>query len=471
MLDFLETDTTIIYNTLFSALENELGEPLYPGDERTMFAKAIIGAIASVQSRCNDACKQSLLRFARGEQLDKMGERVICDRILESPAKTTLEYYFDNGHYSATDVAVDSGTVILTEVATVPAYKTVTVTADGEPVAHDAVSSEGYDSENGTLTITGVAAAAVDVAFDYGFGSVINIPKGTRNTADGVVYWATDEDTAIEVGETSVTVGATCELPGAAYNGVESGAINSVVDLYNVGLTPDVRNITVTVGGNDRQSDDSYRQAITLATNQQTTAGTVGAYEYWVRQADPDIVDVFVWSPTDTNAVEYPDITKSPRYNAGVTTDAPGEVFVHALTTTGGADEEVKGKIEELIADVDSPHRTLTDLVHVCDVPEVSYSVEVVVYATAADKSVVEDTTAAAIADFITWQQSKLGRDIDPGKLEYLIRKYAEEEGATAQRVSVLKPQYTAIKQWAVAIADPTASVTILPIEDGEVAL
>ena len=74
-ISFIETDSEKLYNTVITTLEKSVGEPLYPGDERRIFGDAIVAVVLAVYSRANDACKQKMLRYARGEVLDALGER------------------------------------------------------------------------------------------------------------------------------------------------------------------------------------------------------------------------------------------------------------------------------------------------------------------------------------------------------------------------------------------------------------
>ena len=73
-IDFIETDSRTLYQEFISGVEEELGEDLYQGDERRLFAEAIIPVIVGLFSTVNDSCRQRLLRYARGEVLDALGE-------------------------------------------------------------------------------------------------------------------------------------------------------------------------------------------------------------------------------------------------------------------------------------------------------------------------------------------------------------------------------------------------------------
>ena len=61
-LDLITTDSRTIYLETIAALENELNEPLYPGDERRMFAEALNAFITSYQNTSNAHFKQRFMQ-------------------------------------------------------------------------------------------------------------------------------------------------------------------------------------------------------------------------------------------------------------------------------------------------------------------------------------------------------------------------------------------------------------------------
>lgn len=86
------TDATTIYNTLIAALEKGAGEPLYPGDERRIFGEGLVAVFVALYNSLDDTGRQTLLRYARGEVLDAIGERLDVHRLEGSPAKTTMRF-------------------------------------------------------------------------------------------------------------------------------------------------------------------------------------------------------------------------------------------------------------------------------------------------------------------------------------------------------------------------------------------
>lgn len=57
-LKFIETTDETIYTDILEELENGVGEPLYPGDERRIFGDTMAKVIVTVYNTVNDACRQ-----------------------------------------------------------------------------------------------------------------------------------------------------------------------------------------------------------------------------------------------------------------------------------------------------------------------------------------------------------------------------------------------------------------------------
>lgn len=107
-LDFIGTNSTEIYNTIMTELENGVAEPLYPGDERRIFGEAMVPLFVSLYSSVNDACRQKMLRYARGEVLDAIGENRGLVRIEAQRATTTLRFSLNEA--IGTNITIPAGT-------------------------------------------------------------------------------------------------------------------------------------------------------------------------------------------------------------------------------------------------------------------------------------------------------------------------------------------------------------------------
>ena len=140
----------------------------------------------------------------------------------------------------------------------------------------------------------------------------IIIPKGTKITTDGSLYFETDETVVLQSGTTSVDVTAICSVGGAVHNGYSVGTITTLVDL--IPYIGAVYNTTTSSGGDDGEpydddGDNRYRERIRLAPSMQSTAGPESAYRFFAMSADPDIIDVSIVSPSPNVINIYPLMT------------------------------------------------------------------------------------------------------------------------------------------------------------------
>ena len=259
----------------------------------------------------------------------------------------------------------------------------------------------------------------------------IVIPVGTRMTADGNVYFSTQAIAVLAAGAEYVDIEGACSEGGAAYNNLAAGSIATLVDL--IPYISSVSNITATSGGADGEpyteaGDESYRERIRLAPAALSTAGPESAYRYFVKSADPGIVDVTVVCPEDQpNVVNiYPLMTGGVLPNAGVL-----------------------AKIRSVL---DDDVRPMTDKVNAIIPAVVEYEVEIKYYTTKDNEAATIEAIegeGGAIDQYIEWQSSALGRDINPDQLRRFV--LAPTSGVGAIRVDVVKPSFVELSKSQVA--------------------
>ncbi len=247
--------------------------------------------------------------------------------------------------------------------------------------------------------------------------SAILVPAGTRvTTTDQSIVFATDEDVYVAVGDTTVTVGATCETSGTAGNGYEIGQLTTCVDLIEYYTS--VTNTTMTDGGSDTATDDEFYDLLLLGQDAYTSAGAKGAYEYYAKLVSSEIRDVVVNSPSAC------------------------VVHIYAVMEDGTqASSEMKDAILEACNDEDI--RPLTDQVSVEDVDLVSYNIELTYYLSrdsTESAATIQENVEAAVQSYVSWQNAKIGRDINPSKLNQLIVE------AGAKRTVITSPTYTVLR-------------------------
>lgn len=282
-------------------------------------------------------------------------------------------------------------------------------------------------------------SAVATVRFELGEvqESAVIIPAGTRITPDNKLMFATDEPAEIAASNLYVDVKATCQTPGTVGNGFLAGQINRLVD--PVAGVVKASNLGVTLGGAEVESDERYRSRVQLSPEKASVAGPAGKYRYWAESAHQDIADVAVDSPS------------------------PGKVDVIVLMKDGELPSaEVLAAVDSVVSPEDV--RPLTDNTEVMAPEVVNYSVDLTWWLGSGNATLsasIQESVNTAIQNFILWQKSKLGRDINPTELVHLIRQ------AGAKRVQIVNPVDTVISKRQIAIlADGGLNVTFGGVEN-----
>ncbi|TCZ73063.1 baseplate J/gp47 family protein [Paenibacillus albiflavus] len=250
--------------------------------------------------------------------------------------------------------------------------------------------------------------------------NTVTIPRGTRVTPDGVMYFATKNDLNIMPGETKGDIIAESIQGGEQYNGFVAGQINIIVD--PIPFVASAANIDTSSGGSGREDDDSYRERQRLAPASFSVAGPEDAYVYWAKSADVNIGDISVTSPSDC------------------------VVNIYVLMKNGQLPtQHVLDKVNDSVSPKD--RRPLTDHVQAFSAVEVNYDINLTYYISkerstevASIRAAIENTSGA-VDQYESWQRAKLGRAINPDMLRSMM--YA----AGAFRVVTTLPSYAEIRK------------------------
>lgn len=252
-----------------------------------------------------------------------------------------------------------------------------------------------------------------------GTSNTVLIPKGTRITADSVIYFQTIEDTEIPAGAESVDVIVSAVVAGSSGNGYGAGSIKQIVD--NIAYLKSVENITESSGGTDIESDESYRNRIFLAPETFSVAGPKLAYVYHTKSVSSDIIDVAVVS------------------------DEPGVVKIYPLLTGGTLpSEELLQSVNNKLSASDV--RPLTDKVEVLEPVKKEYNIDLDYYLYEERDAIPDEQVQKVVTDFILWQKSVLGRDINPDKL------IADLQTLGVKRVVIREPVFTKVESEELAL-------------------
>lgn len=262
------------------------------------------------------------------------------------------------------------------------------------------------------------------------------IPKGTRVSAGGSVYFATDEYAEIPAGGSTVDVPATCTDTGTEGNDLAAGDLTTMVD--PLPYVASVTNTTATEGGADVESDDDLAERIYLAPGAYSAAGPEDGYLFHAKQFNPSIGDVVATSNQAAGTVDIVFIMSDGK--------TPGTEMINGLK------EYLNGKTR----------RPMTDLVNVSAPAEVTYTVDLTYYINRSDSAravAIQEAVQTAVDDYLTWQRT-IGRDINPSKLVALVM------AAGAKRVTVTAPTYTTVDAIKVSALSGSPTISYGGLED-----
>lgn len=243
----------------------------------------------------------------------------------------------------------------------------------------------------------------------------VKIPAGTRVSPGDEIYFKVNEDVTVPAGVMEIDVDVTCTVAGDIGNGFTPGQINILVD--PIPWISSVQNTTESQGGIDEEDEDSYRERIHLAPEGFSVAGPTGAYEYFAKKYSSAIKDLRITSSSD-GVVDVRVLLDDG--------ELPNQAFLDGLTAYLG----------------DKERRPLTDKLQIGSPTTVTYNLNITYYISssdASDEASIKTAIEEAVDDYIIWQRSKIGRDVNDSELAARIRL------AGAKRVVITSPSYTAI--------------------------
>ncbi|WP_313891114.1 baseplate J/gp47 family protein [Psychrobacillus sp.] len=264
--------------------------------------------------------------------------------------------------------------------------------------------------------------------FSKAFSQIILIPQGNRFSPGSNVFFETETVNELQPGEQELVVNVIASDLGASGNNFLVGQINVIVD--SMPFLIEASNLDVTQGGEDIEEDDPYRIRVYLAPEGMSVAGPESAYEYLVKGYSSSVIDARILNPAD-GVVDIRVILKNG--------DLPTTTFLDGLLKYLGKDK-----------------RPLTDKVQASAPDVVSYNVNVTYYVSGSDISklaTIQSNVQVAINEFILWQKSKTGRDINPSELIFKLRQ------AGAKRVEVISPSFQVLNENEVAHADQVSYI------------
>ena len=269
------------------------------------------------------------------------------------------------------------------------------------------------------------------------------IPLGTLAQSNNGIQFATTAEGTILPGGLTIDLPATAVIAGSAANGLLPGQVNQLVSWSSPFLVA-VTNTVTSSGGADTETDDHFRARIWMTPESFSCAGPYGAYEYWAASANPNISDVSVWSSAP---------------NAG-------KVYIYPLMEGGRLPTQAECDQVYAVCNADRI-RPLTDQVFVQAPLNVTSAGCVVKYwIKTADGQFSNDIQAKvqqAFADYLVWQKTKIGRDINPSKCDQMLVEAGAKRTDISDNTStfefvVVNPQSVAV------LTNPT--LTYVGLED-----
>lgn len=239
------------------------------------------------------------------------------------------------------------------------------------------------------------------------------VPAKTMVQAPNGITFRTVEAGSIAAGALYCDVAARSVEVGIAGNGFLPGQINSIVN-WNQPFALQVINTTESEGGSDIETDEQYRYRIWLAIESYSTCGPRDAYEFWALSAHPEIMQCVVHSE--------PNIA--------------GEVHLYPLLKGGKL--PTQDILDLVLAKCSADTvRPLTDYVFAHAPTVLNYTLNMTYWVLETNHvllDAISQGVTQAVADWILWQKSYVGRDIN---IDELTKRCLQ---AGAKRIDVTTP-------------------------------
>ena len=431
-INFITTNADEIYDTVMDELENGVNETLYPGDERRIFGEAIAAVIVSVYNSVNDACRQKMLRYARNEVLDALGENRDTHRLDPTSATTTLRFGINKE--MASNIIIPAGTRATNDFVHYFLTDAVAVLYAGSLYVDVPATAESGGNDYNDIP-AGEISQIVDISdiplIDYVTNTAATEGGGDRED---------DESYRERIRETENRLSVAG--PAKAYKYWAMTANPLVTDAV---VESETETVTRTLPVYDGHA---FQGGANLLPETLTVYLPSGA------EATPETDYTATYNDELLTLALSGDLAEAETVKIEITRNMYGRVKIVPICAGGEIPDE------DILADVlaacsADDVRPLTDLVQVEAPTTYQYDIELEYWTTKANESeVVENVegSGGAIDQYIYWQGSSLDQDINPDYLRKLILCPHWEEGLTgATRVNIIKPVYTELPSTTVA--------------------
>ncbi len=416
-INFLEVDSGKILDDVLSQLEQHVQEPLYPGDERRIFGEALAMVINAQVQTINDGCRQRLLRYARGDVLDALGENRGVSRIRPTPAETILQFSVEN--VLTMNVIIPAGIRVTgPDNLFFKTTQTVVLQAGKKTVNAPAESIDGGSQYNE------IAVGKLDTIVDK---SEIARISGVTNLVETFGGGNIEDDEALR------------ERIRTAENAASCGTESSY-RYWTISANAKIVDAAVSASEEIVRVEKTAKDAKVYLCAPDLIPGTLKVdCSYSVLSTDDDGLVTLAVDPTITTVT-----CSYRRKKDGVVTIMP--------ILAGGEipDDDVLDDVREVL---NRPEvKPLTDKIEVLAPKTVPYDIELEYWTTSLDEAEVVQTiegSGGVIDDYIFWQDST-SQDINPDQLaKRVLCPHTGGTGAT--RARVILPVYRELDKTEVA--------------------
>lgn len=419
-LEFIETDSKKIKTAILTELENGVNEQLYPGDERRIFGEALASVIVSVFNSVNDACRQKMLRYARGTVLDAIGQNRDVKRLGAEYAKTTLRFSIKSP--LASDIVIPEGIRVTSDMKRYFVTDEAVTILSGDKYA-DVTATAENSGENYNGIIVDTITSIIDISRIPTIDSVTNITESSGGK-DG----ENDEPFRERIRESENKLSTAG--PAKAYKYYALSANAKVTDAVVMSDEETLVRTLPVYAGHAFLGGDLYDIESLVVSGASSS-------DYSADYSDGLITITLKGSLASASSV-----------SVSIKRTMHGCVKIVPVCANGELpDEQVLSDV--LAACSSDDVRPLTDRV-IVEAPDTeNYDIELTYYTSKNNESEVMkaiESAGGAIDQYINWQSSSLEQDINPDFLRKLILM------AGAERVEIVKPKYTELGKTTIAV-------------------
>lgn len=426
-INFVDTNTEKLKNSLITAYELITGRTLYPADPVRIFILWVADIIAQERVLINESAKQNVPRFAENEYLDSLAE-IFKDVVrLEAKAATTT-LRFTISEPQASQIVIPVGTRATVDGEIIFATTEIGIIEAGNTFV-DVPAACQTTGASGNGFIPGQIATAVDI-FPY-MQSVSNITTsegGSERETDAAFYQRMRESN-----ESYSTAG-----PSGAYEYIAKSVNPLISDVKAVSAQETItRTLEVNNGKAYKGGDQLLPETLVVYPHGESVAATLTTdYTYTY---DDGLLTISIVDGGALDGETSIDISISQTMN--------GRVKVYVLLAGGELPgPEILNAVEAALSA--SKKRPLTDHVSVAAPDTMTFNIDFTYYIplpSAASASIIQQAVMDAVTEYKKWQTSKMGRDINPSYLISLLMQTG------IKRVELTAPVHTVVPDGKVA--------------------